>query len=726
MKLKRRLRKELTVIPMMLKGYSRSMCNTWYKLTRRDLRRYKSKYSRETIQDFHKKGYLCRSISRYGLLENPDCGYITDFDYLRLRPFNSSMSKWISDMLTTPRILKPFEEHFRQVYFSIVQRDGHQLFLRLGNEDREYTLDDIVQLLKEKKLLELRSAYWVSDRKRHRLSYYNERIYINKKRSSASELNKLLQKLDGNYVIADLVSTYYPFTPELSTDHSIEFWLANDTPDGAAVLSAVMNFYWTDPETGKRLEKDMLIDLATGTFEAPQGTLCVPDWENIKAQMLEICHAMKQLTYFSATIALQSEAPFVFLNFDARPTLPGIAFHQELNHYLKEKADAIRDHRVTLKQHWEAMKTRLFNRYVKKHCRPGIRPYMQKLWNRAVWSDFLHTKVSIPKKIWCWKHGFISYHSYQYSMTKENYKKFLSDYDYHWLNRINNDYQKWINDKTTYRYILEPFKDYVPRYYMALFKRGGKVNFACMWDCPEGISEDYEGMLTLLRREKKLAFKPSAGTHGDGFYCLAYEEDDTGRGTYLANGEAVTAEDLYAIIDARKSFYVLTEYLDMHSRLKEIYPNSVNTVRVMVINRNGYDPKIMQTYMRIGSSTTGFTDNVGYGGICVMMDKDTGELYQPETIKEHVYYPCPVHPDTGTPIDGLMPHWDLVKKTLPEICRYLPELEYLGFDVAITEAGFTILEINVHQDLHKVYEFTDEIMDFFRQKIARKKALTSK
>ena len=42
-----------------------------------------------------------------------------------------------------------------------------------------------------------------------------------------------------------------------------------------------------------------------------------------------------------------------------------------------------------------------------------------------------------------------------------------------------------------------------------------------------------------------------------------------------------------------------------------------------------------------------------------LVDKETGELYEPQTIKEHIYYPCPNHPDTGTPIAGQLPHsWE--------------------------------------------------------------------
>ena len=50
----------------------------------------------------------------------------------------------------------------------------------------------------------------------------------------------------------------------------------------------------------------------------------------------------------------------------------------------------------------------------------------------------------------------------------------------------------------------------------------------------------------------------------------------------------------------------------------------------------------------------------------------------------------------------------------------MPELEYLGFDIAITDDGFKIIEINIHQDLHKVAEHSEEFKAFFRGKLALK------
>ena len=85
--------------------------------------------------------------------------------------------------------------------------------------------------------------------------------------------------------------------------------------------------------------------------------------------------------------------------------------------------------------------------------------------------------------------------------------------------------------------------------------------------------------------------------------------------------------------------------------------------------------------------------------------------------------PCPHHPDTGVLIEGQIPLWDKVKEVVQKICLTIPELEYLGFDIAITDHGVKVLEINKHQDLHRNPEYGEEVQRFFRDKINQKKQL---
>lgn len=726
-----RSKMEWEMFPFACKGYSRKVARVWYKKRKRDAEAYRDVYDQATIRQLHQDGFLCSTVQHYGL-KGPDYGgYVSDFDYRFLWPYNNSFSKWIEDILTTNRVLRDHQDVCRRVYFSIVRRSGRALILPIGGDERQNTVEDVMACVREHGRLELRPSFWTSLHRRYQLRYEDGAYYIGGRKAGQKTLAQLLRRVgaEGNYVIADYVDPSYTFEPDMTMDHSLKLWIGNDAGEKPEILSAVMNLYWNKPimvngkEATRRVSEALLLDLEQGTFRYQDRVIRLKNWDKVVSGVQSVCAAMQQLTYFSMSIALREDGGFTLLHFADYPKRPVIPYHDKLNRYLRQKANLKRkNEHLKLGDHITSMRNGLFRQHVEKHCRQGIRPYMQRLWNNAVKDDWLHTRgVSLKQKRWAHQHGFLSYRIWQYGLTEDNYRNFLSDYDYYWLNRINNNYQKWVNDKTTYRLILEPFKQYLPKYYLSVFKRDGAVELARMWDCPEHIHGDVDGLLQLLREEKMLAFKPSAGTHGDGFYCLAYED-----GQYLVNGEATDAQGIAKLLAAQKSFYVVTEYLVMHDELRKIYPRSVNTVRVMVINRRGNEPKIMQTYMRIGSSSTGFTDNVGYGGICVMIDRETGRLYQPETIQKHSFHDCPVHPDTGVPIAGTLPHWELLRSTVLEIARYLGELEYLGFDVAITNEGLCILEINIHQDLHKVADFTDEMKDFFDSKIRNKMRVDKK
>ena len=53
------------------------------------------------------------------------------------------------------------------------------------------------------------------------------------------------------------------------------------------------------------------------------------------------------------------------------------------------------------------------------------------------------------------------------------------------------------------------------------------------------------------------------------------------------------------------------------------------------------------------------------------------------------------HPDTKVKWRELtVPKWDYVKEQIFTVCQHISSLDYLGFDVVITEEGMKILEIN--------------------------------
>lgn len=625
-------------------------------------------------------------------------------------------------------MLKNHKSVCRGVYFNVVKRGDEHLIIPVGGSEKKCSIEDVISLLKEKGELEFRPAFWQSKYQRFTMKYdhVSDSIAVNEECCSVDELNELINSRKVLYIISDLVPIDCIINGE-EMECIIKVWITNDMLPEAVILSSEVQRYWDEIKVDEHGEKKNIremeaayLDINTGKFVLKGNEYSIAQWDDIKAKIVDIGNELRQLSYFTLSIALDKNSLFKIVSTSTNPILPQGPFNSELNNYLKSEVESKKKYEIiTNESRRIAASNSIKNKLIKKFCRKGVRPYMQKLWFDALKDDWKNTKgVSVLKKRWAHRRGFLSYRIWQYGLTKSNYKEYLSDYDYFWLNRINNSYQKQINDKTTYRYIMDPFKDNIPKYFFSVIKRKGKIEFISMPDCPANISSDINGVIELLKRNGKLAFKASAGTHGDGFYCLAYDN-----GNFFINDEACTARDIEKLINSIKSFYIITDFLYMHDDLRKIYDKTVNTVRIMVINRHGYDPQIMQTYMRIGASKTGYTDNVGYGGICAMIDIETGEIHRPETLKNHIYYDCPVHPDSNVPIRGVLPCWQETCDLVLAVSRYLGELEYLGFDVAITNDGIKILEINIHQDLHKVAEFTDEIKAFYKEKIEQKYAL---
>ncbi len=75
---------------------------------------------------------------------------------------------------------------------------------------------------------------------------------------------------------------------------------------------------------------------------------------------------------------------------------------------------------------------------------------------------FRNKKTTLSQKLWAQKRGFFSDSIKLYGLNDDNYLDYLSDFDYYWLHPINGAYSRWIDDKLTFKYILQPFSEYLP------------------------------------------------------------------------------------------------------------------------------------------------------------------------------------------------------------------------------------------------------------------------
>lgn len=330
---------------------------------------------------------------------------------------------------------------------------------------------------------------------------------------------------------------------------------------------------------------------------------------------------------------------------------------------------------------------------------------------------FSRNGISLPKKLWAYRHGFLSYRLDLYpELGESTWEQYVTDFEYRWLRHINPKYRAWMEDKITIKYVAAVFNRHLPAYYYFISCRAGENRVIPLMDCPHGFAPTVEDVLRLARECGTVALKPDEGSHGEGFYKLSHVD-----GSYFLNDVSASVERVEEILRDPKNQYLVTEYIDLHPDLKRLYPGAVNSVRITTFKRDGVLPEIGNAYLRIGSSRTGAVDNVVAGGFVAEVDVATGRFGDARTLVDNRLVRTSVHPDTNELMEGVLPHWDMVCGRVLSIAHAIPQLEYMGFDVAITEDGFKLLEVNRYPDYPRISRLTPATTSYLLQKIEDKK-----
>lgn len=147
------------------------------------------------------------------------------------------------------------------------------------------------------------------------------------------------------------------------------------------------------------------------------------------------------------------------------------------------------------------------------------------------------------------------------------------------------------------------------------------------------------------------------------------------------------ALDVYKTIGAD---VIVEPYLENHKILKEIYPGSLNTIKITTLYLSD-GPHIQTALFRCGNNST--VDNVHLGGICALVDLKSGVVFGKAVDKHFKQYV--IHPITHKQIIGLrIPMWTEVKELALKAARVTPEMKYSSWDIAVTPNGPVMIEGN--------------------------------
>lgn len=151
-----------------------------------------------------------------------------------------------------------------------------------------------------------------------------------------------------------------------------------------------------------------------------------------------------------------------------------------------------------------------------------------------------------------------------------------------------------------------------------------------------------------------------------------------------------SAEALFNHLKEIKSA-LCEEFVVQHKDIAALYPHSVNTYRIVTVLTEGI-PHIVYAFIRIGNGGR-FVDNINAGGMAAPIDIETGIIQYPAFDKDSIYYEN--HPYTGCPIKGWqLPCWKESVETVINAAKEVPQVGYVGWDVAVTENGPLLIEGN--------------------------------
>lgn len=222
----------------------------------------------------------------------------------------------------------------------------------------------------------------------------------------------------------------------------------------------------------------------------------------------------------------------------------------------------------------------------------------------------------------------------------------------------------------------------------------------------DGVEKSDEEIDTMLQNYPYggIFAKPSTGSCANGIFVLSKTETgqirianskSMGKTTGFARGGA------YIRSLCGDENYQFEELLKQDKEWSRFCPDTINTIRVITINPTGEKEIIVGAAARFGRMG-GYVDNLAQGGVAVSIDTKTGELYE-FGMREYDLTKYYEHPDTHRMFAReKCPYWEQIKDLIHRVSIVMPPLRMIGWDIALTENGPVIVEMNTGTGVYSV------------------------
>ncbi len=198
-----------------------------------------------------------------------------------------------------------------------------------------------------------------------------------------------------------------------------------------------------------------------------------------------------------------------------------------------------------------------------------------------------------------------------------------------------------------------------------------------LWSLGE-LQEDPVLRERILAEHEKLVFKDATGNCGASVKIVATQE--------------LSASELTQWMQ-ESGFDMAETYIQQHPQMQALSPSGVNTVRIFTLIDEQGVYRVLGSRLRISVDSP--VDNLAAGNLAASIDEKTGVVDGPGVYSDITRKPETVHPVTAIPIQGFqIPFWPETLQLVEKASRHHPKNRSVGWDVAVTADGPTLIEGN--------------------------------
>lgn len=209
------------------------------------------------------------------------------------------------------------------------------------------------------------------------------------------------------------------------------------------------------------------------------------------------------------------------------------------------------------------------------------------------------------------------------------------------------------------------------------------------------------------KKYKRIFVKPLYGKGGHGIYVFGRNND----GQYNTRNNNVF-DEIFLDEIGRRNDYIIQAGIEQDIEMARIYPDSVNTFRIITENKNSYVRILYPVFFRVGRNGNQ-VDNYDKNGLLTTIEVDTGKMGDYASSMHGEQFEK--HPDTKFCFRGhRISRWKKVREFVAECAKKMPHFTYLGWDIALTSNGPLVVETNLGTGLDGLQIHSGGLREMFK------------